>query len=371
VNLLSLLQDNFGDNTLNVQLIKNIDDELHQLINAQEFRLKEQRILNSISNILNRSLTLSELLKTSLNLISKVLNADRGFVIIHHEHEGSYEVPALRNFTEFTWDSISTEPENFSRFLVKKCFENNQILFIGDTKLNNEITDLQQPGAGGGRSVALIPLTQEQHVVGVIYLDHETKPHHFNQLQTPFLTTFAAHTSIALHNTLLYKRAITDDLTQLYTRQHIDEVLDLEIQRARQENSQMSLLLMDLDHFKQINDTYGHTVGDQVLQTFSRIIQERIRGCDLAGRFGGEEFIIILPDTHQAGAIKFAERIRSAVAEQQFHKNGDVFQVTVSVGTITHQPHHGDNALLLLEQADQALYQAKEQGRNRTVSFAD
>ncbi len=369
VKLLFLLQDNFGDNTLNVQLIKNIDEELYQLINTQELRLKEQRILNSISHILNRSLTLSELLKTSLNLVSKVLNAERGFVVVHHGVEDEYEILALRNFSQLEWSVDKELLQEYSQTLVERCFQQNKILIVGDTELNKTLIDMKSVESGGGRSIVTIPLVQDDQVIGVIYLDNQNKSHNFNPQQIPFLTTFAAHTSIALHNTLLYKRAITDDLTQLFTRQHIDEVLNLEMQRAYRYKNELSLLILDLDHFKHINDNYGHTTGDQVLQVFSAIIKDHIRECDLAGRFGGEEFIIILPDTNEAGAYTFAERIRKAVEKHTFSKNNENIKVTVSIGAAEYQAHHYDNAVMLLDDADKALYQAKEQGRNRTIFF--
>ncbi len=371
VKLLFLLQENFGDNTLNVQLIKNIDEELYQLINTQEFRLKEQRILNSISHILNRSLTLSELLKTALNLVSKVLNAERGFVVLHHDVDDKHEILALRNFSQLEWSEDREHLQEYSQTLVERCFEQNKILIIGDSQLNNTLIDMKKVESGGGRSIVVIPLVQEEQVIGVIYLDNQQKSHNFNPQQIPFLTTFAAHTGIALHNTLLYKRAITDDLTQLFTRQHIDEVLSLEMQRAYRYKNELSLLILDLDHFKHINDNFGHTTGDQVLQVFSAIIKDHIRECDLAGRFGGEEFIIILPDTNETGAYTFAERIRKAVEQHGFSKNGEAINVTVSIGGAEYQPRHYDNALMLLDDADKALYQAKEQGRNQTIFFSD
>jgi diguanylate cyclase (GGDEF)-like protein len=366
VKLLAMLQENFGDDTLNVQLIKNIDTELHELIKAQELRLKEQRILNSISHILNRSLSSSELLKTSLNLISKVLNADRGFVVLKDCEVMGYEILASRNFEQITW-SEDNKKQKFSQKLVQRCFDQNKIIIIGDTELNDTLTDLTEPKHGGGRSVVVIPLVQDSEVIGVIYLDNQKQSHNFNQQQIPFLTTFAAHTSIALHNTLLYKRAITDDLTQLYTRQHIDEELHQAIEQAKSQKHALTLMILDIDHFKKINDTYGHTTGDEVLKSFSDIINSNIKDHDIAGRFGGEEFIVILTQNTTDEAWSVAERIRIALAEKSIKKDQHTVNVTVSIGVATFQPKHADNTLLLLDDADDAMYQAKNQGRNRTV----
>ncbi|MCX7553393.1 diguanylate cyclase [Marinicella sp. S1101] len=366
IKLLGMLQDNYGDDTLNVQLIKNIDSELHDLISAQELRLKEQRILNSISHILNRSLSSSELLKTSLNLVSKVLNADRGFVVLKDCQAEGFEFLAMRHFNALRW---SDEPskQTFSQKLVARCFEQNQIIIIGDSQLNETLSDLNPVSDGGGRSIVVIPLVQDTQVVGVMYLDNQNKSHNFSQTQIPFLTTFAAHTSIALHNTLLYKRAITDDLTQLYTRQHIDESLSEAIKQADNSGQQLALLVMDLDHFKNINDNYGHITGDEVLKTFADIIRKHINDDAHAGRFGGEEFIVILPDVEPQQALQLAEAIRQDLAATTITQDEHSVKVTVSIGIANYHDKYGSNNLLFLDDADNAMYQAKNDGRNRTV----
>ena len=366
IKLLDILQDNFGDDTLNVQLIKHIDSELHQLIKVQELRLKEQRILNSISHILNRSLSSSDLLKTALNLVSKVMNADRGFVVLTDQDVNQCEVLAERHFEDLQWYSTA-ERRTYSHKLVKKCISQNKILIIGDSELNETLDDLLPVERGGGRSIVAIPLAQDGVVIGVIYLDSHQLSHHFNQQQIPFLTTFAAHTSIALHNTMLYRRAITDDLTGLYTRQYIDEQLSNATIKAKQEHKPLSLMILDLDHFKNINDSHGHTTGDEVLTTFASLLRELVDDNGEVGRFGGEEFIAILPDVMLDDAYLLAEKIRSKLEGMTIVKDDLRLKVTVSVGVAAYDDHLEGNALLLLEKADNAMYTAKDRGRNRTV----
>lgn len=369
VKLQNLLQDNLGDNTLNIELINSINEELLTLASSQERRLKEQRILNSISHVLNRSLTLSELLKTALNLVSKVLNADRGFVMLRNSISGKNELLARRHFDDIHWSDENPGVQKYSQKLVNNCFEQNKIVIIGDSQLMSNLDDMFEVKKGGGRSIVIIPLVQDANPIGVIYLDNQQQPHNFENQQIPFLTTYAAHTSIALHNTLLYKRAITDDLTQLFTRQHIDEALAIEIQNAQQQLDDLTILILDLDHFKLVNDNYGHTTGDQVLQTFSNIVKKHIRDCDIAGRFGGEEFIVILPNTNLKNAHELAERIRLAIAHKTIIKDEQIIKASVSIGVASYHSSHNGKALLLIEDADKALYQAKEKGRNQTICF--
>ena len=165
----------------------------------------------------------------------------------------------------------------------------------------------------------------------------------------------------------LYKRATTDDLTGLYTRQYIDERLAQEIERAKRYQRPFSILMVDLDHFKQVNDTYGHSTGDLVLQIVSDILIQDLRDTDIAGRLGGEEFIIILGETQQDGAVNFAERIREEIESKHIEKDNKVIKVTASIGLACYKKSYKDQFERLIEDADKALYKAKNSGRNRVV----
>jgi len=172
-------------------------------------------------------------------------------------------------------------------------------------------------------------------------------------------------TTLLLQTERLERLAITDELTGLHNRRCLKLVLDRECQRGmRQEKSNLSCLALDLDHFKQVNDTYGHDVGDKVLQKFSSILLDAIRSTDSCFRIGGEEFIILLPETNIDGAWKTAEKIRICVEKEQF--NDVEYPVTVSIGIATIHQQHLERGDELMSFADKALYKAKENGRNRT-----
>ena len=155
---------------------------------------------------------------------------------------------------------------------------------------------------------------------------------------------------------------ITDKLTDLYNRSKIEEVLAVEMERYRRSGSLFSIIMIDVDHFKVINDTYGHPVGDEVLARFSQLLKSNVRQLDTTGRWGGEEFMVILPETalHQAGQV--GEKIRRAI-EKNLQVNDR--QVTVSAGVAAVQP--SDTVPTLVRRADQALYQAKDAGRNQVM----
>jgi two-component system cell cycle response regulator len=165
--------------------------------------------------------------------------------------------------------------------------------------------------------------------------------------------------------------AITDGLTGLHNRRYMETHLTTLVEQAGARSKPLSLLILDIDYFKSINDNHGHDAGDDVLREFAMRIRKSIRGIDLACRYGGEEFVIVMPETDMAVASLVAERIRRKVASEPFRidQGAKSLDVTISIG-LAALGANGDNAASLLKRADQALYRAKRDGRNRVVSDA-
>ncbi|UCD77865.1 MAG: GGDEF domain-containing response regulator, partial [Desulfobacterales bacterium] len=160
-----------------------------------------------------------------------------------------------------------------------------------------------------------------------------------------------------------------DELTGLYNRRFFDEALEREIARARRYGSDLVLCMLDLDHFKKVNDTYGHAAGDSVLSEVSKMLKNCIRKSDFVGRYGGEEFAILLPNTGPEQARIVSEKFRRMVAGHHFGHNGSRFQLTVSLGIAAYNRISDPSSDQLVEFADQALYRAKREGRNRVFFF--
>ncbi|MBI5154704.1 diguanylate cyclase [Candidatus Poribacteria bacterium] len=166
---------------------------------------------------------------------------------------------------------------------------------------------------------------------------------------------------------LLLTMALHDSLTGVYKREYLFSELHREFERSKRHGRPLSLLMLDVDHFKQINDSYGHLRGDEALRQIANLLRLSLREGDICGRFGGEEFSIVLPETDEVGAKQAAERIRTKVEKHKFNLADDLtVQITVSVGVSTMGSTHTDK-LQLVDDADKAMYIAKQSGRNRTI----
>jgi len=163
--------------------------------------------------------------------------------------------------------------------------------------------------------------------------------------------------------------AITDPLTGSYNRGHFFRLSEQSFSEARRLNHPFSVAIFDVDHFKNINDKYGHAAGDQALKKTVQIMQSQIRQMDILGRYGGEEFIVALPNANINEALQIAQRVAAAVKAHQFEENGERFGITISGGIAQHDPPTGDSLENLLLKADRVLYQAKEKGRDLVIVY--
>jgi diguanylate cyclase (GGDEF)-like protein len=182
--------------------------------------------------------------------------------------------------------------------------------------------------------------------------------------------TLAEDMALALANLRLREtlrsQAIRDPLTGLFNRRYLEETMAREINRVKRQETPLGVIMMDLDHFKRYNDTFGHSAGDELLSAMGILLKSQIRGEDIACRYGGEEFLVIMPGTSLEVALERAETLRQAVKEMHLQHPG-LHPTTLSLGVAVY-PDHGDTELQLIQSADAALYRAKQAGRDRVVA---
>jgi diguanylate cyclase (GGDEF)-like protein len=213
----------------------------------------------------------------------------------------------------------------------------------------------------------LLPLVPGKNVIGCLFVWGKE----IDELDTPAFSLFASQIAVAFENARLLEKiqqiAITDDLTGLYNRRGLFEIGRLEIERTRRYNLPLSAIVMDIDHFKRVNDQYSHAVGDQVLRSFAKCVQENTRELDVIGRIGGEEFALLLPGSNHKSAHRTADRLQNLIAENVTETGFGEIRITVSQG-VAEMDSSMEDLNDLVQAADRALYRAKETGRNKVVS---
>lgn len=216
-------------------------------------------------------------------------------------------------------------------------------------------------------SLLIVPMVSGGKTIGALVMRSDVA-HVFTPLVRERMQLLTNQVAAALANAQAYEsmvvRATTDGMTQLLNHATFREQYANTVARATRNRRPLSVLLLDIDHFKRVNDTWGHATGDDVIRGVAAVIRAEVRKVDLAARYGGEEFCIALEDTSQEGALQFAERLRKKVEALVFNAQDSTLRVTISIGVCI-APDHGESAQQLIEQADAALYVSKKSGRNR------
>ena len=223
--------------------------------------------------------------------------------------------------------------------------------------------------SGAGPRVCL-PLVTQDAVLGCLTLHAAPEQHDIFERQRELLAKLSEEISMSLSNIKLREtlrlQSIIDPLTELYNRRYMDETLRRELVRAQRGDKPLSIIMLDLDHFKRTNETYGHDGGDAVLKRVAQVLLANVRECDVVCRFGGEEMVILLPDCAIALAAERAGIVCGLIEALQVAHNGQTLSTTASFG-VAGYPDHGADAAALFQAADRALYQAKHNGRNRVA----
>jgi diguanylate cyclase (GGDEF)-like protein len=246
---------------------------------------------------------------------------------------------------------------------------NGESLIIQDVRSDQRFAaEFDEKHAFVTRSIACVPIKCHNQVFGVIELINSLEDGVFNDADEQILTTIADFAGIAISNAKAIAKikqlAVTDDLTGLHNSRYFFEQVEYEVERARRYHSSLSLVFLDLDRFKLVNDTYGHLVGSRLLAEVGAMIRDLIRKTDKAARYGGDEFVIILPQTEKSGALSLAVKLQEALGGHGFASNsGEALTVTASFGVASF-PEDALSSSELINAADEAMYEVKASGRN-------
>ena len=313
-----------------------------------EIRLKsaELAMLYTAVERLSATIELEELKHIIIDLVAEALHADEVDLVLPSEHRDAGAIVLERIGQKV--DRKKIIPGSALDWIIRRWTEGG----LSDHEIATDGATICMPVTKGSNRLALVVASSD--------------PGTFDASRLPLVRALAHHIVVAFDNATLYQIAITDELTGLYSNRHFRQMIIRRHAAFQQFGEKMTLLMVDIDDFKRVNDTYGHPVGDAILKDVASCVMSSIRGDDTAFRYGGEEFAIILPATDIPGALIAAERLRALIEHYPFKADQHVLKVTVSIG-LASWPASADDIRTLINEADQALYTAKREGKNRVA----
>ncbi|MFH0702091.1 MAG: diguanylate cyclase [bacterium] len=386
--IVSLGLKNTGEHysDLELKLLKKISEHISPVINKlktqkiKESSIKElQKTLHNISILydIGQSMNfiddLKKLLKMILNKAILVTSSEKGSLMLRDVYTQELLVKVVHGLADKeVEEKINEGLIECSRIKVGEGIAGNVVVSKKAiiTNLGSNDPRFKYPEDSRVSSILCVPLIVKEEAIGVINITNKLNGKFFDQDDLNFMSALANQAAIAINNAQLYELAITDGLTKLYIHRHFQHLLNNEIKRSDRYQHPLSLLMMDIDNFKIINDNYGHRLGDEILKQIAQIILNTCRKIDMPSRYGGEEFAIILPETEKQNAIKIAERLRSKIQGIIVYSQDNNVPVspTISIG-VSSYPNNAKDQESLIETADKAMYSAKRKGKNCVVDF--
>lgn len=369
--LLSIISNQIAISIANFQLIDELK-KTNEKLRKQNFELVDANYgiseMRQISVELSSIMDVNSLLETFLEKSIQYLSCSKG-LLFKIEGDNLRTVAVSRNIN-IRNDKV------FPLSQGGKIFQD--VIETGETRRSesNNFFDID------AKYMICVPLKSEREILGILCLfDKESRIDKeinnsvstFSERDESMIISLANHTATLWQKARFYEMATIDGLTQLYVRRFFEQRMSEEIRKAQRLERKLSIMLIDIDHFKKFNDTYGHQTGDDVLRVVAKKIKDSVRkGIDIAARYGGEELTVIMPETDSTGAMILAERIRHAIENTPLNNpsGGQPLKVTVSMGVSTF-PDQAITSQELVEKADIGLYKSKANGRNQVTLYSD
>jgi two-component system cell cycle response regulator len=347
------------------------EDVIFRAGELQEIQLFKMTLTNEIHQIANKQQDLPHTCRSLADLFSSVIDFDLCMFVLMDDERMKLFVYVYKPINrEFFMEAKERMLDEFKRrAAIKELARDTAEVELCDPGRNM----LKETGEMKLRGLEAVALDSQGNKFGMFMMARSEKgPFTRQEAATCLLIT--GQSAIVVDNIRMYEKikrfAIADGLTGLYNHRYFQEQLEKEYSRARRFNLSLSLIMADIDHFKDLNDRHGHQQGDMILKGIAAIMRRSVRDIDLIARYGGEEFVVILPETPKKNAAFVADRIRKSLEEQEFTYSGGVMKATVSIGVSGQPDDEITNQLDMIAKADAAMYQAKKEGRNRVVLYS-
>ena len=341
------------------------------LLKKLEEKIKALEFLADLGKAITSTMQPQEVLRAMLKKTSEVLQPAIWSLTLLDEKTNELKYEILINDPSVDRDKSIPLGEGLHGWVAKY----GHGIFASESKVETAPVPQHLSHLVKNISLMMVPMKSKNKVLGTIHLQRglrEKAPYIEEDLK--ILQTVADYAAIAIENAKNFRKVeeltIRDDLTTLSNARHLHDILDREINRSQRYNKPFSMIFLDIDHFKQVNDTYGHIHGSELLREAAEIIQKCIRMVDFGARYGGDEFVVVLPETNKQEAVVIAERIREAIEKNKFLERGGLsIHFTASLGVATF-PQDAESKDELIKMADHAMYDSKKTSRNK-VSLAE
>ncbi|HTY08993.1 MAG TPA: diguanylate cyclase [Candidatus Edwardsbacteria bacterium] len=345
----------------------NLENKL--LLSDIQQRVRELSAFNTIAKTLNSTLRFREVMDVVMDKIKELIKAEAWSILMLDEktNELVFEVAAGEQ-----GDSVRKLRIPVGQGVAGWVAQAKQPVIVSDTANDQRFfRGVDEKTGFRTKSILAAPLVSRGRLIGVVEIINKVGDIPFDEKDLTLLQTFTDHAAIAIENARLYERArklsVTDDLTGLYNSRYCDQFLKQALEQGAAERKPVSLLFLDLDHMKQVDDSYGHLLGGETLKEVADRIAALVRPPLMASRYGGDEYVIVLPGRDAKEALLLAEKIRAAIESKPFLTAHDLScRLSASIG-IASFPRHGATADELLSQADKAMYRVKETGKNNIL----
>ncbi|MCX7793205.1 MAG: sensor domain-containing diguanylate cyclase [Thermodesulfovibrionales bacterium] len=346
--------------------IKNIHEE-NELLRAENRGTKrELQFFEEISKILTSSLELDEMLKFIMKKAKEITRADAWSVLLLDEESNEL---IFKNIEGKKKKDLYQMRVKMGEGIAGWVARERVPVIVPDVSKDSRFScRIDKVIHFRIRSLLCVPIISKDKCIGVIELVSKNKEKPFTKDDLDFMLKLVDHAALAIERATLYQKmaelVITDDLTKLFNTRYLHRTLDTEIYRCDRYKTSLSLIFMDVDHFKQINDTYGHLVGSKLLVEIAQLLLKHLRSADIVARYGGDEYVIVLPQTPPDAAARITERLRKNIEQNIFlRKDGYFIKVTASFGVASY-PESAKTKEELLRLADEAMYRIKNTTRN-------
>jgi diguanylate cyclase (GGDEF)-like protein len=372
------------------RVLKESDKQIFTAFCKQtSLSMENYRLHHDLYKKFNRFATISELtkaiapiqnydtlLRTILDKSAELLKAEQGSLMLLDQETDVLLLEAKKGIVEGVTEKLRIHR---GEGIAGKVAELGEPILVENLEKDPRIKQKNRQHYKT-RSFVSVPIKIEDRIIGVLNLSDKASGEVFNEEDLNLIQSFATHAAIVMERNVFYNKSeelkkltITDPLTGLLNRRYLYERLKDEVARSERHGYPLSLLMLDLDGFKYCNDTFGHLFGDKTLKIIAETLLNTVRSMDIVARYGGDEFMVILPETDESLAIDIAERLRNNVAKKvvlpQVAAGTGPRTLTTSIGIVCY-PEHGETVELLLENVDKALYRAKNKGKNRIEVFS-